>query len=292
MAMKYHELPRGEEDSVEFLQERGLLPNERRCSRGHLMKLYFGSRIDWACKRAECRTKVGMRVGNWFEDSRLPFETIIRFIYAWAEEWSSIKFCAKQLEMSDNSTIDYSKCMREICSWRLQQKHRMIGGEQLTVEVDESLFTKRKNHSGRLLPQQWMLGGICRETKEVFLVQVPDRSAATLLPIIAQYVHPASTIITDSWRSYNGLQNAGFTHQSVNHRYNFVDPDTGAHTQNAERMWRTVKWRNKKQSGTKREALESYMEEFMWRRQLGEEEAFDRILEDIAAFRPPAVDML
>ena len=51
----------------------------------------------------------------------------------------------------------------------------------------------------------------------------------------------------------------------VNHKYNFVDPDTGAHTQNIERLWRSAKERNKKHSGTHRSMLDSYISEFLWR---------------------------
>lgn len=32
------------------------------------------------------------------------------------------------------------------------------------------------------------------------------------------------------------LQNVGFHHLTVNHTYNFVDPQTGPHTQNIERL--------------------------------------------------------
>ena len=50
-----------------------------------------------------------------------------------------------------------------------------------------------------------------------------------------------TTIISDCWKAYNCLASEGYTHLSVNHSVNFVDPRTGALTQNIERVWREVR---------------------------------------------------
>ncbi len=44
-----------------------------------------------------------------------------------------------------------------------------------------------------------MFGGVGRGTNDVFMVEVNDRSAATLLPIIQMYVRPGTTVISDEW---------------------------------------------------------------------------------------------
>ena len=53
-----------------------------------------------------------------------------------------------------------------------------------------------KTQQGRGLPQQWVFGGICRETPECFMYTVPNRSADTLLPIIRNSIRPGTTVPT------------------------------------------------------------------------------------------------
>ncbi|RWS09719.1 putative transposase-like protein, partial [Leptotrombidium deliense] len=54
-------------------------------------------------------------------------------------------------------------------------------------------------------------------------------------------IPPGTTIVSDCWSAYGGLQAEGFVHFTVNHSYNFVDPATGANTQTIESMWRALK---------------------------------------------------
>jgi len=275
--------------AVKFLQEKCVLPNKRVCVNGHDMK-WNEKGLRWRCRVKGCDKEVGVRVGNWLQGSRLPLDKIVHFIYCWSYKLSSVKFCERELLMAHGAVVDFNSYCREVCAWKMEQiSDAMIGGEGLTVEIDESLFSRRKNHVGRILPQQWIFGGICRETKETFIVPVPDRRAETLFPIIERRIRPGSLVISDCWAAYRGIQEQlGFEHQTVNHKQHFVDPETKAHTQTIENTWRPVKLDNKKRFGTKRDFMGSYMAEHMWRSKLGGRDPFSAILEDIASFWPPA----
>ena len=65
---------------------------------------------------------------------------------------------------------------------------------------------------------------------EAFMVEVDDRSTATLLPIIQRRILPGTTVMSDQWRAYCCLGQSGFNHETVNHSLSFVDPQSGAHT--------------------------------------------------------------
>jgi hypothetical protein len=82
-------------------------------------------------------------------------------------------------------------------------------------------------------------------TAYIFFEIVEDRSRNTLIEIIRRKIAPGTLILTDMWRGYLGLEticiDLGFRHQTVNHSENFVDVETGAHTQTIEGMWSVIK---------------------------------------------------
>ncbi|CAG2189290.1 unnamed protein product [Mytilus edulis] len=95
----------------------------------------------------------------------------------------------RKLESSKETVNDYYNYCREICCYVVENiKPQKIGGPGLIVEIDEAKFGKRKYNRGRVVDGNWVLGGICRETKEIFLMKVDKRDKDTLIPIIEQYV--------------------------------------------------------------------------------------------------------
>ena len=129
-------------------------------------------------------------------------------------------------------------------------------------------MAKVKNNRGSALgiQQVWLFGLVERgKDGRCILMVVPNRKAETLLSIIHQVVEPGTTIIHDKWSSYNKIKDLGYTSLSVNHSYNFVDPETGAHTNKIEGLWNQFKRKFKEMNGCDRVSLQSYIIEFMWR---------------------------
>lgn len=283
--------------AVEFLQYHGLLHAPRKCANGHDMTLSLSKKNDrWRCRKGKCRTEVGLRVGTWFEGTKLSLDTWVHFCYWWSKEKTSIKFCKEELELSSECIVDNNNYLREVCAQVLLASPACIGGPRLTVEIDESVFSKRKYNVGRQLPHQWVFGGVCRETKECFLYAVENRTRETLEAVIKESIAAGSHIMSDGWASYGRISEIEdengepmYTHSVVNHSENFVNPEDGTHTNTIESTWNVAKAGNRRRWGTHRSMLDSYLCEFMWRRRLGDEKAFDKILRDIVKQNPLSV---
>jgi len=98
--------------------------------------------------------------------------------------------------------------MQKTCAKYLLRNAQKIGGPGTIVELAETCFRKRKNESGQSVrTNQWMCGGIERATKSSFLVLVEARNAQTLLTVIQDWIHPGSTIVSDLWGAYGGMEN-------------------------------------------------------------------------------------
>jgi transposase-like protein len=63
-----------------------------------------------------------------------------------------------------------------------------------------------KYNRGKHVNGSWIFGGVERETGRCFLVVVPDRSEATLLALIKQWILPGTIIYSDCWKSYHNIQ--------------------------------------------------------------------------------------
>lgn len=106
----------------------------------------------------------------------------------------------------------------------------------------------RNNFNGKVCGP-WVFGMIDVESGELRIVRVRRRDTLTLCREIQRHVAPGTTITTDEWAAYRripALRDAAgvsldYTHLTVNHCRQFVNPRNGAHTQNIESAWGPAK---------------------------------------------------
>ena len=59
--------------------------------------------------------------------------------------------------------------------------------------------------------------------------------------ILKQNIKSGTTIISDCWKAYGSQSSEDFTHLTVNHYVNFMDPDFGSNTNTNISTWRALK---------------------------------------------------
>ncbi|KAG0411998.1 hypothetical protein HPB47_010885 [Ixodes persulcatus] len=104
-------------------------------------------------------------------------------------------------------------------------------------------------------------------TGELRLLEVKKRNRRTLHAIVARIIYPGTTVVTDKWKGYDApwtvhdeLGHMVLNHLTVNHSENFVDPETGAHTQKIESAWTALKQDLlKRGKGTSKTLLSSHL---------------------------------
>lgn len=156
----------------------------------------------------------------------------------------------------------------------LENKTLFTGGPGHVIQIDESVITRRKYNVGRIVQQKWILGIYDVTRKRGFVVFVADRSAQTLEFYIQKHVLAGSEIWTDCWRGYSNLGTlkgvSPYTHKTVNHSRNFVDPVTNVCTNHIEGHWSCLKQYLRRLAVMQSPFLSQYIDQFMWREIYGQ----------------------
>ncbi|KAF4527971.1 hypothetical protein B566_EDAN014963 [Ephemera danica] len=225
----------------------------------------------------------------------------MEIIYIWCQDALAID-AERRTGLSHSTVINWFDYCREVPVKMFSRRGKM-GASGKPLQVDESLLRgKRKANRGRLLGADrkaprvhltaedhhiinatpatkrnhgkrmagpWVLGiveplGSSIVEKRFFIVQKRDRP--TLHGIIRNEVMSGCEIHSDEWLAYRTLEQYGFLHGTVNHSIQFVDPNTGVHTQLVENSWIGLKLKIvKMMRGTTPGMLERHLIEAWWK---------------------------
>lgn len=219
------------------------------------------------CNNKSCRKRISLLRNSIFEKSELTMSDMFKLFYCFSMQFT-VAETRLHINLSNKTIIKWNKIFREKLSEKYDSIRReKLGGLGRTVEIDEChLYTNRSRIGRRMIGEQiWIVGAICRETKDVAFSLTASRNSNFMDEFCLQNIQIGTRIITDGWRGYRDLSNIGYSHDVINHSVAFVDQnDPTIHTNNIERLWRDV--RENIPSNVQLTELEGHVKKYMcWR---------------------------
>lgn len=224
-------------------------------------------RPSYACQ--ECGRHVHPMVGTIFEDSATSLKLWFYAIYLMSSTRCGIS--AKQLERELGVTYKTAWRMFNKIRSLMKQDGEPFGG---TVEADETYiggrrkFASRKEAAKNWSQYKQVVAGHAQRGEtgsKVRALHLPDGTAKTLLPLVRQYVLPASTIYTDELPAYVPLMHQGYEHKRVHHAAEvYVQGDV--HTNTIDGFWALLKHGLRGvYHGVSAKWLQAYLDEYVFR---------------------------
>lgn len=124
-----------------------------------------------------------------------------------------------------------------------------------------------KNSQGRSFKDKTPIVGLIERGGKMTAVVVKDTKRETIQPIIKRFVAKGSTLISDDWMGYDGI-NSHVNHYSIKHSDKGYKHDFGKeiHTNNIEGAWKIMKNSLRDMyNSVSRKHLQQYVDEFVFR---------------------------
>ena len=231
-------------------------------------KIYkYNDGIKFKC--ASCRKQFTAKTKSIFSETKIKLSKWMLAIYLLGNNKKGISTyqLSKHIEISQPAAWLLTHKIRKA----LGQDNEPIGG---IVETDESFVggknknrhkdKKVKNSQGRSFKDKTPVWGAIERGGKLITSVVPDTKAENIQPLIYKFVKEGSTIYSDEWWAYQGL-NENYNHSIIDHRRKqYKNGDTCTNT--IEGVWshlkRTIVGTHHRIS---KKHLQSYMDEITFR---------------------------
>lgn len=209
-----------------------------------------------------CGNHLHPTVGTPFEDTRTPLQLWFYAIYLFTTSRHGVP--AKELQRQLGVTYK--------TAWRMADMIRKhianVDGEWPLfgdVEVDETYVGGFKPGARGRSHDKAIVFGMLQRGGEVMTKVIPDVAKHTVQPLIEEHVAKGSTVHTDEFLSYRGLDKQGYDHRLVDHgAKQYVSGD--CHVNGLENFWKHLKCSIKgTHMAVSRKHLPKYAKEFEFR---------------------------
>ena len=90
-----------------------------------------------------------MRAGSYFEKSKLPLSKLLLIVYFWGLGIPA--YIQEELAgVSEAATCQWNQYLRDVTSVWLMNNPPSFGGDNIVVQIDESIVAKQKYHVGHV----------------------------------------------------------------------------------------------------------------------------------------------
>ena len=121
--------------------------------------------VTWGCPVKVSKKRISIRHGSFSEKSHLQLWQILGLTCMWCRSAGksrgvSVADAQDQLQIGSKHTIvDWNQYCRDIAFSHFINNPVHIGRSGHIVEIDESLFSRRKYNRRKIVPEQWIFRG-------------------------------------------------------------------------------------------------------------------------------------
>jgi hypothetical protein len=126
-------------------------------------------KLRWYCK--DCSLRRSIRINSFFFRSHLSLRDCLSLLYMWSYKYTH-SVIVHELNLSKQTVTDWQNFIRDLTTNWCENLAPQLGGIHpydltgLVVEIDESVFGKRKYHVGRPIRLRWVFGGTERGSRK------------------------------------------------------------------------------------------------------------------------------